>query len=73
LLRRPSCLPCIDVRREQEPWEAADGAVLLLRELARVDAEAAAPFLPSLAQHAAGGRGEGEAVRVARQTGKKTV
>lgn len=43
---------CMDdcFTRPKEPWEATDGGVYLLRELAAVDAEAAVPFLEPLAE-----------------------
>eukprot|EP00899_Mesostigma_viride_P016795 jgi/Mesvir1/25116/Mv21577-RA.2 len=43
---------CMDhgFSRDKEPWEASDGAVYLLRELAAVNPDKAAEFLPVLAQ-----------------------
>lgn len=42
---------CMDhgFSRTKQPWEATDGAIYLLRELAAFKPDAAAPFMPELA------------------------
>lgn len=49
LKRKGGCMDC-DFTKEQEPWEATDGCVYLMRELAGISPETVIEQLPMLAE-----------------------